>query len=116
VVSYGDLLHRALDAVDKLRDEGHDVGLVNKAHLNAVDEQTMARIGAAPFVALFESQNRKTGLGARFGTQLLERGHTPVYRHFGVTREGSGGLGHQILHQGLDSASIHAAVSELLKG
>lgn len=30
VVSYGDMLYRALDAVTTLRNEGVDVGLVNK--------------------------------------------------------------------------------------
>jgi len=116
VISYGDMLHRCLDAVDQLRRDGHDVGLINKAHLNAIDEETLALVGRSPFVALFETQNRKTGLGVRYGAQLLERDFHPVYRHYGVTREGCGGLGHQIVHQGLDSRAIHATLSGLLAG
>ena len=39
VVSYGDMLHRSWDAVLRLRQEGLNVGLINKATINLVDEQ-----------------------------------------------------------------------------
>lgn len=39
VVSYGDMLYRSYDAVLRVRQEGLDVGLVNKPTLNLVDEQ-----------------------------------------------------------------------------
>ena len=42
----------------------------------ALDDATLAKIGSSGFVLVVESQNQKTGLGARFGTQLLERGHS----------------------------------------
>ena len=96
VVSYGEVLYRALDAVETLRAEGIDVGLINKPTLNVVDEDMMAKIGAAPFVLLAEGQNRGTGLGMRFGSWLLERGHSPKYAYLGVHKEGCGGIDEQI--------------------
>jgi transketolase C-terminal domain/subunit len=42
VVSYGDMLYRSYDAVLRVRQEGLDVGLVNKPTLNLVDEQVSA--------------------------------------------------------------------------
>ncbi len=48
---------------------------------------------------MVEPLGRKTGLGIRFGTWLLERGLTPKYGYIGVTREGSGGLWEQVYHQ-----------------
>lgn len=39
VVSYGELLYRSYDAVLRVRQEGLDVGLVNKPTLNLVDEK-----------------------------------------------------------------------------
>ncbi len=39
VVSYGDMLYRSYDAVLRVRQEGLDVGLINKPTLNLVDEQ-----------------------------------------------------------------------------
>ncbi|MBD2077565.1 transketolase [Phormidium sp. FACHB-592] len=114
IVSFGDGLYRALDAVHRLKQEGIDVGLINKPTLNVVDEATIAKIGATPFVLVVEAFNRKTGLGSRFGTWLLERGLTPKYAHLGTHKEGSGGLWEQYPHQGIDPDGIIAKVKELV--
>jgi len=106
IVSFGDALYRALDAVERLRKEGLSVGLINKSTLNVVDEDTMARVGKAGFVAVVEPLNTKTGLGSRFGTWLLQRGYAPRFGQLGAHREESGGLWEQVYHQGYDSASI----------
>lgn len=65
VVAYGEILYRALDAVDRLRKEGLDVGLINKSTLNVVDEDMIKEIGSTEFVFVAESLNRKTGLGSK---------------------------------------------------
>jgi transketolase C-terminal domain/subunit len=114
IISFGDGLHRALDAVEKLRLEGIAVQLINKASLNVVDETMMATIGRSPFVLVVEPFNRRTGLGSRFGTWLLERGYHPRYAHLGTWREGCGGLWEQAPHQGIDSDGILAHVRSLL--
>ena len=114
VVSFGEMLYRALDAVERLRADGVDVGLINKPTLNVVDEEMMAKVGAVPWVLVVESQNEATGLGARYGTWLLERGFAPKYRHLGTTRIGDGGLWEHMAHQGIDPDSIVAAVRGLL--
>ncbi len=115
VVSYGDLLYRALDAVERAREAGIDVGLINKPTLNVVDEASMAKLGKAPFVLLVEGQNFVSGLGARFGTWLLERGFAPKYVRLGVTKPGQGGLGEHIPYQGIDPDSILAKIKSLAK-
>lgn len=106
VISYGDILYRALDAVERARETGLDVGLINKPTLNVVDEAMMEKIGRAPFVLVVEAQNRLTGLGSRFGSWLLERGHAPKYAWLAVTKPGHGGLGEHVFHQGIDPDSI----------
>jgi len=115
VVSYGEMLYRCLDAVEGLRAEGIDVGLVNKPTLNVPDEAALATVGRSPFALVVETQNRSTGLGVRYGTWLLERGFAPRYAHLGVTRPGEGGLSEQVAQQGLDPAAIAAAVRGLLR-
>ncbi len=114
IVSFGEALYRALDAVERLKDEGIDVGLINKPTLNVVDEQMMAKVGASPFVMVVESFNRRTGLGSRFGSWLLERGLTPKFAYLGTHKEGCGGLWEQYPYQGLDPVSIMAKVKKLL--
>ncbi|OSX58829.1 hypothetical protein POSPLADRAFT_1071211 [Postia placenta MAD-698-R-SB12] len=106
VVSYGDMLYRSWDAVLRCRQEGLDVGLINKPTLNLVDERTIRKIGSSPFVLVVESLSQKTGLGSKFGTWLLERQLTPRYGYIGTNKEGCGGLTEQIPHQGLDPQSI----------
>lgn len=115
IVTYGEMVFRCLDAVETLRANGLDVGLINKPTLNVIDEAALARVGKSPFVLVVESQNRNTGLGARYGSWLLSRGLTPRYNHLGVTRLGEGGLWEQMTHQGLDSADIQKAVQALAK-
>ena len=115
VVSFGETLYRALDAVERLREKGLDVGLVNKPTLNVVDEDAIRKVGSTPFVFVAEGFNVATGLGSRFGTWLLERGLTPRYAHVGAHREGSGGLAEQMPHQGLDPESLIAKIEPLAR-
>lgn len=114
IVSFGDALYRSLDAVERLKQEGIEVGLINKPTLNQVDEETIATIGKTPFVLVVEAFNRRTGLGSRFGSWLLERGLTPKYAYLGTHQEGCGGLWEQYPHQGLDPAGIMSQVKALL--
>jgi transketolase len=113
IVTYGEMLYRALDAVERLKAEGIDVGLLNKPTLNVIDEDALARIGNSGFVLVAESQNVKTGLGSRMGSWLLERGLAPKYASIGTWRDGDGGLWEQMTHQGIDPDSIVARVREL---
>lgn len=113
IVAFGESLYRALDAVERLKKEGINIGLINKPTLNVIDEETLAKIGKSPLVLVVESFNRKTGLGSRLGTWLLERGLTPKFAHIATHKEGCGGLWEQFPHQGIDPAGIIAKVKEL---
>ena len=114
IVSFGDGLYRSLDAVERLKQDGIDVGLINKSTLNVIDEAMMAKVGAAPFVVVVEAFNRRTGLGSRYGTWLLERGFTPKFAHLGTHKEGCGGLWEQFPHQGIDPVGIMDKVKSLV--
>lgn len=113
VVSFGETLYRALDAVLTLKEDGVDVGLVNKCTLNIYDEEMMSKLAAAPMVLVAEGQNVKTGLGSRFGSELLKRGFKGKFNNIGVYKGGMGGLGEQMIDQGLDPAGIIDAVKKL---
>jgi len=114
IVSFGDALYRSLDAVQRLQQEGIAVGLVNKCHVNCVDENIMQIIGKSKFVVVVESQNTQTGLGMRFGTWLLERGLSPKYARCGTHADGCGGIWEHAYHQGFDPDSIMALIRKLV--
>ena len=44
IVSYGEMLYRCLDVVERLRADGINVGLINKPTLNVVDEEMMDKL------------------------------------------------------------------------
>lgn len=113
VVTYGDMLYRSLDAVERLREEGLDVGLVNKPTLNMVDEESIKIYGSSGFVLVVESIAQKTGLGSRLGSYLLERNLTPKYKTMGANKEGSGGLYEQVNAQGLGPDDVKAAIKKI---
>jgi transketolase C-terminal domain/subunit/transketolase N-terminal domain/subunit len=113
IVSYGEMLYRCLDVVERLHADGVRVGLINKPTLNVVDEAMMEKLIGNQFVLVVESQSVKSGLGSRFGTWLLERGYTARYAHMGVSKEGHGGLEEQIPYQGLGADHIRDKIMSL---
>jgi len=114
IVTFGDMLYRSYDAALRLRQEGIEVGLINKSTLNIVDEEIIKKVGSSSFVLVTETLNQKTGLGSKYGTWLLERGLTPKYAYIGTHKEGCGGLHEQVPFQGLDPQSIIAKVKHLV--
>ena len=116
IVSYGEMLYRCLHVVELLKEEGIELGLINKPVLNAVDETMLATVGASPMALVVETQNSKTGLGIRYGSWLLERGYTPKYGAMGTWKDGAGGLSEQIPYQGMGTEAIRDKVLQMLKG
>lgn len=114
IVSFGETTYRALDAVTRLKQDGCDFGLICKATLNVYDEAVMKRLVNSPAVLVAESLNVNTGLGSRFGTELLRRGYKGSYNNIGTNREGSGGLWQQMGYQGIDADGILAAARKLV--
>jgi transketolase len=114
VVSFGETVYRALDAVIRLQEQGVNVGLVNKPTINVYDETMMKKLAASPFVLVAEGWNVKTGLGSRFGSELLKRGFKGKYNNIGTHKEGPGGLWQQMPYQGLDPDGIMKAIKALL--
>ncbi|HMB95484.1 MAG TPA: transketolase C-terminal domain-containing protein, partial [Tepidisphaeraceae bacterium] len=113
VVSFGEVVYRALDAIINLQSQNVKAGLINKSTLNVVDQPMMKKLAAAPWVIVAEGWNVKTGLGSRFGSYLLQAGFKGRYNHIGVNREGCGGLWQQIGYQGLDSDGIAKVIKSL---
>jgi len=115
VVAYGEMLYRALHAVEDARKQGIDVGLINKPTLNVADEEILQTAGHTGFVLFVESQNAKNGVGARYGTWLLERGLKPRYAHMGTVKPGVSGAEEQVTNQGLDPEHILARIRALAR-
>ena len=114
IVTFGETLYRSLDAVIRLNEQGVKVGLINKPTLNVWDKETLAMLSGSPFVLVAEGFNVRTGLGSRFGSELLKAGFTGRYNNIGTHRDGPGGLWQQMGYQGLDPDGIMKSVKALL--
>jgi transketolase len=114
VIAFGDTVYRALDAVIRLQESGTKVGLICKSTLNVHDPETLKLLKDAPFVLVAECFNVTTGVGSRYGTQLLKAGFKGKYNNIGTHKEGPGGLWQQMGYQGLDPDGIIKAVKALL--
>lgn len=113
VISYGEMLYRAIDAVDRARAEGTNVGLINKPTLNVIDEDMVKKVGASPFALVVEAQNENNGLGSRYGTWLLQRGLSPKLDMMAVHKLGHGGIKEHIANQGFDPDGILAKIKTM---
>jgi transketolase len=115
VIAYGEMLYRALDAVEKAKKAGIDVGLINHPTLNVPDEETMKKLSKSKFVLLVESQNYLTGVGVKMADWIAERDICTNYKHMGATKSGLGGQDEQIPHQGLAPEDILAKIKSMSK-
>ena len=70
-VTFGEMVYRAANAVDRLRHEGIEVGLIRKSTLNVVDEEVLRKYGSSPFVSVVEPFNQRTGLGSKMGNLVV---------------------------------------------
>ena len=113
IVSFGSALYRSVAASEQLKKDGVNAGVVSKATLNVYDEAMMSKLAKAKWVLVAEEFNAKTGLGSRFGSELLKRGFAGKYNHIGVHKEGPTGLWQQMGYQGLDPEGIAKAVKAL---
>ncbi|MDA1196858.1 MAG: transketolase [Nanoarchaeota archaeon] len=112
IVTYGEMLYRCLDAVTQLKEQGIDIGLINKPTLNAIDETMIKKVGASKLVVFVETQNEKSGFGNNYAKALLQNGLTPKFLHLASVRPGKGGIWEHIPHQDLDPQSIIKKIKE----
>ncbi|OQX11150.1 MAG: transketolase [Desulfobulbaceae bacterium A2] len=115
IVTYGALVPAAMAAWQELRNQGLSVGLLNMASLVPLDQEALleaARIGP---VLVAEDHHRDTGLGASAAALYADHGLAVRLRRQGVSRYGASGKPAELYRQqGLDSASLAAAIRDML--
>jgi transketolase len=118
VIATGSMVSPSLEAVQRLRGEGHDVGLLDMHTVKPVDRQAvlMAAATGAPVITV-EEHNVVGGLGAAVAELLAEKGSRSRLRRHGIPDEYSliGPPTHLYRHYGLEGAGIEAVVREELE-
>ena len=118
IVVCGTLLGAALDAVNRLRQEGLSVGLVNARFVKPLDDRLPGWVEASPWVVTVEENALQTG----FGGAVLEAVSDAGVHSVPIVRLGlpdrfveHGERGELLAELGLDAAGI-AAVCRRLSG
>ncbi len=117
VIANGSMVAPAREAVRRLREEGHEVGLLDMHTVKPVDRQAvmMAAAGGGPLITV-EEHNTVGGLGAAVAEVLTEKGSRARLRRHGIPDVYSliGPPTHLYRHYRLEAGGIEAVVREEL--
>jgi transketolase len=118
VIATGSMVAPSLLAVRKLRDEGHEVGLIDMHTIKPIDRQAvlMAAAAGVPLITV-EEHNVVGGLGAAVAEVLADKGsRSRLYRH-GIhdTYSLIGPPNHLYTHYKLDAAGIEEVIAGELR-
>lgn len=116
IVTYGALTPSAMEAWQKLQDDGLSVGVLNMASIVPVDRKSVLDAAQIGPVLTVEDHHVDTGLGSIVGMILAEEGVAIPFKRLGVTRYGSSGKPADLYaSQGLDALGIANSFKELAK-
>jgi transketolase len=117
VIATGSMVSPSLEAVQRLRAEGHEVGMLDMHTIKPIDRQAilMASASGAPLITV-EEHNTIGGLGAAVAEVLSEKGSRSRLRRHGIPDVYSliGPPTHLYRHYGLEAAGIEAVIREEL--
>lgn len=99
IVTYGRLSGEAIEAVDKLNEEGIDIYLISINKIKPIDEEIIDMLLKCSKVFFFEEGLKSGGVGEKVALKLLEKGYTGSYSLTAVD----------------DRFVVQASINELLK-
>ncbi|UCD86142.1 MAG: transketolase [Deltaproteobacteria bacterium] len=107
IISYGNMLHRAISAWEKLRDKGWAVKVLNVSCPSEIDRESIREVAQTGLIVTYEDHNIKTGLGNIVGNVLAEESLKVKFRKLGVTGYAGSGKPDDLYRiQGLDVDSL----------
>ncbi len=117
IISYGTLLHVALEAVGRLKEKGISCGLLNVSCPLSLDMKRIKEAAQTGLVVAFEDHNVETGAGTRIGASLIREGIFCRFIQMGIRRYGGSADAWQLYRQqGLDADTLVRVVTEGKRG
>jgi transketolase len=118
VITTGSMVAPSLEAVRQLREEGHEVGLIDMHTIKPIDRQAtlMAASTGVPLITV-EEHNVIGGLGAAVAEVLADKGSRSRLHRHGIPDVYSliGPPTHLYAHYGLDASGIGAVVRDEMR-
>jgi transketolase len=113
IITTGGMVHRAVQAWEKLRGKGVEVQVLNISCLSDLDIEAILKAAKTGAIITYEDHHIQTGLGSLIANVLAEYGVSIRFRKMGITRYGSSGKPEDLYRmQGLDVESLAKAVMD----
>ena len=116
IISTGNMVYRAVQAWQKLKEKGIEVQVLNISCLSDLDAEAIQAAARTGMIVTYEDHHIQTGLGSLIANVLTEKGLGIRFRKMGISRYGSSGKPDDLYKmQGLDVDSLVKTVMEEIK-
>jgi transketolase len=113
IISTGNMVYRAVQAWQKLKEKGIEVQVLNISCLSDLDVEAVQAAAGTGMIVTYEDHHIQTGLGSLIAGVVAEHGVNTRFRKMGITQYGSSGKPDDLYKmQGLDVDSLVKAVME----
>ena len=113
VLSYGNMLHKAVNVADKLEGKGISVRVVNVPCVLEPDMESISKWAQQTPVIVYEDHNIHTGLGAIIADKAVEAGVSIRLRKMGVKRYAPSGSPSELYKvEGLSEMDLEKVILE----
>lgn len=117
IVTYGSMVHRAVEAWEKLKAKGHRVRILNVSCPKDLSEDDVAWAAETGLVVTYEDHHVDTGLGAITALRLVELRKPVKFTRLGVWRYADSGSSEEVFAaQGLDADSLVRVLEAQISG
>ncbi len=107
IVTYGNMVHRAVTASDELRKSGIEIGVLNCPTPCDIETDDVLEAAKTGFVITYEDHNVKTGIGGEIAKTICQSGLSCRLECLGVVKYGSSTSPNTLYkEQGLDVDSL----------
>jgi transketolase len=117
ILTTGGMVHKAIQAWQKLREKGIAVQVMNISCLSDLDNEAILRAAETGTVITYEDHHIQTGLGSLIANFIAEHGLGIRFRKLGIKQYGGSGKPDELYRiQGLDVESlVRTVVDEIEK-
>jgi len=116
IISTGNMVYRAVQAWQKLKEKGIEVQVLNISCLSDLDVRGIQAAAKTGLIVTYEDHHIQTGLGSLVANVLAEKRLGTRFRKMGITRYGSSGKPDDLYKmQGLDVESLVKTVMEEIR-
>lgn len=116
ILTMGGMVYKALQAWQRLREQGVAVQIINVSCLSCLDSEIILQASKTGILITYEDHHIQTGLGSLIANFIAERGLAIRFRKLGIKRYGSSGKPEDLYRsQGLDVESLVRTVLEELE-